>query len=235
MARRPERRSRAPRGQPAAASSKNRRETKDRQETDVVEAFMGLAADRDFRDIGLADIAEAAGLSLGQLRARYDGRFALLAEFSRRVDAAVLDREVTEGEEPRDRLFEIAMHRFDALLPYRPALRRIARSARRDLVLARVLHRITLRSQMWMLAAADVRRRGIIGRITLEGMVFAYADVFRTFLDDEDEGLARTMAALDRMLGRGEQWLGWIDRACAFLPDFRGRSGGRQDAAGAGS
>src|SRR5262249_604151 len=114
--------------------------------------------------------------------------------------------------------------------PYRPALRRITRAARRDLILARILHRMALRSQMWLLAAAGIRRRGIVGRLTLEGMGFAQADVFRTFLDDEDEGLARTMAALDRMLGRGEQVLGWVDRLCSFIPDFGDRVRARRGA-----
>ncbi|HZP18988.1 MAG TPA: TetR/AcrR family transcriptional regulator [Bauldia sp.] len=189
----------------------------------AIDALLALAAARDFSRITLADIAAEAGLSLAELRAVADGRFSLLRDFSRRIDEAVLAKGPAEGEEPRDRLFDIYMRRFDALQPYRAALRRLSASARRDPLLAAALHRLARRSQMWMLAAAGVSRGGIAGRVTGEGMVLLYADVMRTFLDDEDPGLARTMAALDRGLTRGETWVGWLDRLCSFLPDLGGR------------
>jgi hypothetical protein len=49
-------------------------------------------------------------------------------------------------------------------------------------------------------------------------LALLFAGVMRTFLDDEDEGLARTMAALDRALGRGERWSGFLDDACRLVP-----------------
>ena len=36
----------------------------------------------------------------------------------------------------------------------------------------------------------------------------------RVWINDEDPGLARTMAALDRELGRGQRWSGFLDQAC---------------------
>jgi hypothetical protein len=38
-----------------------------------------------------------------------------------------------------------------------------------------------------------------------------FASVLRTWVDDEDPGLARTMAALDRALARGQRWSGFLD------------------------
>jgi hypothetical protein len=53
--------------------------------------------------------------------------------------------------------------------------------------------------------------------------------VFRTWLDDDDAGLARTMAALDRRLRSGEQSLQTFDGLCdgvsrILAPFLRGRS-----------
>src|SRR5579871_2226917 len=141
---------------PAAAAG----EPRDR----IIDALMRLAAENDFRDIGLADIAAEAEVPLSTVRRNFDGKLGILAAFSRRVDEQVLDKGPPEGEGPRDRLFEILMRRFEALVPYRDALGRILRSARRDLVLARALHRIAKRSQMWMLVGADIHRGGLIGR-----------------------------------------------------------------------
>jgi hypothetical protein len=47
--------------------------------------------------------------------------------------------------------------------------------------------------------------------------------VLRTFVDDEDEGHARTMAELDRALGRGARLVGLVDDLCRFVPGCRPR------------
>jgi AcrR family transcriptional regulator len=211
MARRPARKTRARRVVAAAPASDPRGK--------VIDALLALAGERSF-GAGLADVAAAAGVPLATLRSLYNGKLGILADFSRRIDEGVLDKGPAEGKEARDRLFEVVMRRFDALAPFRPALGSILAAARRDLALARALHRIARKSQMWMLVAAGIHRGGITGRMAMEGMVFVYANVFRVFLDDEDAGLARTMAALDRGLGRGERWMGWLDRVCSVIPDF---------------
>jgi AcrR family transcriptional regulator len=201
----------------------------------IIDALMRLAAANDFRDIGLADIAAEAEVPLSTLRRNFDGKLAILAGFSRRIDEAVLDKGPADGEGARDRLFEVLMRRFEALVPYRDALRRIIRSARRDLRLARCLHQIAKRSQMWMLVGADIHKGGLIGRLAIQGAVLTYSDVLAVFLDDEDD-LARTMARLDRSLRRGERAMEWLDGICAFIPGMsdrlhdRPRRGGSEEA-----
>ena len=56
----------------------------------IIDAFMALVAERGLVDIGLADIAEAADVSLAELRAEFPGKLAILAAFSKRIDEAVL-------------------------------------------------------------------------------------------------------------------------------------------------
>src|SRR5258708_28737980 len=113
----------------------------------IIDALMRLAAEYDFREIGLADIAAEAEVPLATLRRNFDGKLGIIAGFSRRIDEQVLDKGPGEGEGARDRLFEMLMRRFEALVPYRHGLRRIIRSARRDLRPARCLPRIAKRAQ----------------------------------------------------------------------------------------
>ena len=40
---------------------------------------------------------------------------------------------------------------------------------------------------------------------------------------EDDEGHARTMAALDHELGRGARLIGLLDDLCRFVPRFRRR------------
>jgi AcrR family transcriptional regulator len=189
----------------------------------IIDAFMALVAENGFHRTGLADIAVEAKVPLATLRDAYNGKVAIFADFLRRIDLVVLEGESADSESARDRLFEVLMRRFDALHSYRPALKRIAGAARRDLCLARVLHRLSARSQKWMLAAANIKHGGPVGVLVIEGTVLAFLDAFRVWLDDEDPGLAATMAALDKALRRGERALKLIDDACACIPRVRCR------------
>jgi AcrR family transcriptional regulator len=193
----------------------------------ISDALLELLATRDLADIGLADIAKQAGVSPGTLRDSFDGKVAILANFSRRIDDTVLAGETPEDETPRDRLFEIFMRRFDALRPYAPGLKGLARSARRDPLLAQTLFRHAQTSQQWMLAAAGIHHPGLGGAVAIQGAVLVYVDALRVFLDDDDPGLARTMAALDRSLQRGERIMRLVTEACAILPRRRTAGDGR--------
>jgi hypothetical protein len=69
-----------------------------------------------------------------------------------------------------------------------------------------------------MLSAADISAAGPKGILRGQGLALLYASVLRTWLDDDDPGLARTMAALDRALSRGAWWSGIFDQMCRFIP-----------------
>ena len=181
----------------------------------IVDALVGLLATRSFDAVGLADIAEEAGMSLGELRETYDGKFAMLSDFSRRIDRIVLDGGPAEGETARDRLFEILMRRFDALEPYKSAIRSVTRAARCDLCLMRVLRHNALRSAQWMLVAADAEKKGLLAAMALGGLAMVNAEALRTWLDEDDPGLAKTMATLDGGLARGARAMTIADGVCA--------------------
>lgn len=183
----------------------------------VVDALMRLLAERRLGSITLADIAAEADVSLGELREAFVGKSAILAAFSRRIDRLVLDGGAGEGDTPRDRVFDVMMRRFDALAPHKDAIRSLARTARCDPCLAGFLACISRRSIKWMMVAADADRPGVLGAVAAKGLALVYADVARTWLDDDDPGLAKTMAALDRGLERGARIMDTAHRICACL------------------
>lgn len=182
--------------------------------TVAVEAFMGLLAARPYTEISLTDIAEAAGLKPSALRLTVSGKPDLLAAFAGKIDAAVLDDrdEAMFDQPPRDRLFDVLMTRLDALVPYKSALTQLRKDVMRDPALAMCLNGIAVRSQGWMLAAAGISIPGMKGRMVQQGLALSFARVLETFLDEEDESLPRTMAALDREFDRGEDWLNRLDK-----------------------
>jgi hypothetical protein len=104
------------------------------------------------------------------------------------------------------------------------------RSAARNPGLAFALNGLAVRSQQWMLTAADIGASGPRGMVRAQGLALLFASVLRTWINDEDEGLARTMAALDRALARGQRWSGFLDdlfripaSACRLRPRRRRR------------
>lgn len=185
-----------------------------RQRQSVISAFLGLLSEKDFAEIGLDEIAARSSLSLAELRAAFDSKLAIYEAFARDIDEAVLAEDVTDmaDEPPRERLFDVLMRRLDALGPHRAALRGLARSARQDPLLAASLNRTALISQRWMLTAAGIRFEGLLGAAVTQGLVVSFARVLRVFLDEEDHGMPRTMAALDRELRRAQSSFERLER-----------------------
>jgi AcrR family transcriptional regulator len=196
----------------------------------IIDALLTLAAARDYDKIGLSAIAREAGLPLADMRELYESKFAIVTAFSHGFDRAVLGGGRAEGETARDRIFEILMRRFDALEAHKAAVKSIARAARRDICLGSALHRNAQRSIKWLMSAADVEKSGMLGFMALEGLVLVNGDALRTWLDDDDPGLARTMAALDRGLTRGESAINFVDRICSRFVDLTRRDRARRGA-----
>ena len=218
MARRPRRNPREPHGASGEDSAPIEPNAPARDR--IIAALMALVAERPIEEVGFADIAGRAGVSLADLRQEFGGKLAILAAYVKDIDRKVLaggDADLAE-EPPRERLFDVLMRRLEALAPHRPAIRSLMRSARRRVSLALVLNSLAVRSQQWMLTAASIDAAGPRGWLRAQGVAFLYARVLRTFVEDEDPGLARTMAALDRALGRGQRWSGYLDDLCSLAP-----------------
>jgi AcrR family transcriptional regulator len=198
-----------PRPQPTTPKSERER---------IIETFMALLAEKRFEEIGLGEIATRAGISLAELRAQFGSTFAILAAQIKEIDRDVLrgdDADMAE-EPPRERLFDILMRRLEALEPHKEAVRSLARSAARNPGLALALNGLSVRSQQWMLTAADIAASGPRGMFRAQGLAMLFASVLRTWIDDDDPGKARTMAALDRALARGQRWSGFLDDVCSI-------------------
>jgi AcrR family transcriptional regulator len=222
MARKP---ARAKSDTPARAKSDTPAQPTGNDRDRIVAAFLALLAEKSFERISLGEIATSAGVSLGAMRAEFGSTLAIYAAHVKAIDRAVLDG--GEGdmaeEPPRERLFDVLMRRIELLTPHKEAVRSILRSAGRNPGLALALNSLAVRSQQWMLTAADIHASGPRGMLRAQGLALLWARVLRTFVNDEDEGHARTMAELDRALGRGARLIGLLDDLCRFVPRFRPR------------
>lgn len=232
MARKPQRSRPAPKKTPALPPPGGT----DREK--IISAFMALLAEKRFEEIGFGDISARTGLSLAACRGEFGSTLAIFAAHMKDLDRKVLagaSGDMTD-EPPRERLFDVLMRRVETMAPYREATRSLLKSVARNPGLALALNGLAVRSQTWMLTAADIDAAGPRGMIRAQGLAMLFASVLRTWVDDEDEGLARTLAALDRALARGQRWSGMLDDLCRFSPGkcrsrFRRRRGEEAEAA----
>src|SRR5258707_6207742 len=171
MARKASRKSAA---RPTSRGSKSERER-------IIEAFMALLAEKPIERIDFAEIAKSAHVSLSDLRGIFASTLAILAAQMREIDRAVLaggDAELAD-EPPRERLFDVLMRRLEVLAPHKAAVRSLMRSASRNAGLALALNSLGVRSQQWMLTAADIAAsgpRGMVRAQGLAGVFFARTD-----------------------------------------------------------
>jgi len=195
------------------------REPKDR----LIDAALALAAERGWSRITLAEIAQKAGLSLAELHHTAPGKGHLLRLWLQRIDAQILAGPAPDpGDSTRDRLFEVLMRRLDALKPNKAALASIVDSLSRDPVQAFCGWPALLRSMAWMLEAAGIDASGLKGALRTRGLAAVWLATLRTFLTDESEDMAATMAALDRALKRAEPFGRALDGAVAVAPQRAG-------------
>jgi AcrR family transcriptional regulator len=191
----------------------------------IVGALMQLLAEKPIERIDLNEVAARAKVSLTRLREEFASTLSILAAQMKEIDRAVLDGIDADmaKEPPRDRLFDVLMRRLEALAPYKLSVRSLMRSAMCNPGLALALNGLGVRSMRWMLAAAEIKTSGTKGALRAQGLALIFAQVLRDWVHDDDPGLARTMAELDRGLSRGESWSRLLDDVCNVMPRPRRR------------
>ena len=201
-----------PRSTPASAPPPRGTSNRDK----ATDALMALLTEHPFEEIGLAEVAGRAGLKLSALRTEFGSVMAIYAAHVKDIDRIVLDGGDDMAEEPpRERLFDVLMRRLEAMAPYKDAVRSVMNSARRHPSLGLALNAMAVRSQAWMLEAAGIGASGPRGALRAQGGALMFARVLAVWVD-EDEGVDRTMAALDRGLASAERWDGFVGDLCAL-------------------
>lgn len=188
----------------------------------IVDAALRLAATHGWNGLSLGHIAQEAGIGLAEFRKEFSSKAEILAAYTRMVDDAVLAKVGAADAtlSSRDRLFDVLMTRFELMAPQKQGLRRIAADLRSHPGESLAQFGVAARSIYWMLAAAGIDVEGGRGALRIPGVMSIYAHAFDIWLEDDDPGLARTMAALDSRLRRGERFVQRLDDIGAAASRF---------------
>ncbi|KAF0182287.1 MAG: hypothetical protein FD124_2042 [Alphaproteobacteria bacterium] len=165
---------------------------------------LALAADRPWREVTIFDIAKAAETDIASLAglAPSDASDILDDHFDRAAAQGVTSIDTTQGL--RDRLFDLAMRRFEAMEPHRFAI--IALDRTQDgLGQAQAFARAG-RTARWLLTLAGETVDGVDGAAKVQGLAVVLTRAHAAWKNDADGDFTRTMAALDKGLRDAETW-----------------------------
>jgi AcrR family transcriptional regulator len=182
----------------------------------LLDAALEVIAEQGWREATMGEIALRAGVSLARVYAVFPSRMHLLAALLARTDRQVLTAPAADAaENPRDRLFDVLMRRFDVLQAHKGAYTRLVRELPWDPPAMLALLLRLRRAMRWMVEAAGLSPSGPAGYLRRRGLALIYLNALRTWVADDSPDMARTMAALDRDLRRA-------DALVHRLPGFSG-------------
>jgi len=167
---------------------------------------LALAGERNWREVTIFDIANAAKVEVASLSGLSPSDAADIVDdhFDRAAATGVTSVDATQGL--RDRLFDLAMRRFEAMEAHRfavVALDRVQDGLGQAAAFARAG-----RTARWLLTLAGETVDGVDGVAKVQGLAVVLTRAHAAWKNDTDGDFTRTMAALDKGLRDAETWAG---------------------------
>lgn len=165
--------------------------------TKAVEAALALAREADWAKISLAEIARQAGIPLSEFYNRLD-KDGIVSAIDQHFDLATSAEPISSDETLRERIFDAAMLRFEAMEDHRSAIKSIRKSWKYAPLPRLKAARRRTRTARWLLTCAEADFRGLSARaIILSGILSRAEDAWEK---EDSPDFTRTMAQLDRDL-----------------------------------
>ena len=171
-------------------------------------AALKVAVDKPWRDATIFDLAAAAAAPIEDFAGATLGDAIDAVEESFDAEAAKGLRAVDWTVRVRDRLFDVAMRRFEAMERVRGGVRAIEITMERDPAALAHQHIRAVRSARWLLTLAGLDADGVGGAARAQGFALILTQARAAWRLDDAGDFVKTMAALDKALRQAEQTFG---------------------------
>lgn len=175
----------------------------------IIDAALDMAVEKSWENVTLHDIAERAGIPFEDLAKEVDEKSRILAMYEVCLNRSVFENLGGGGkqdENPRDRLFDIMMERFELMGDRKAAIKSISMSFYSDPKQAILGAPHLAASMNWMLEVSGIDTFGVRGALKVAGLTAIYMKVLKDWIKDDTEDMSVTMASLDRTLGTVEKF-----------------------------
>lgn len=163
----------------------------------ALEAALKLAVEKPWNSISLAEIARAANKTLADFYGEID-KDGLVDELDKRLDKACCSEPVDADTSLRERIFDVAMLRFEAMEDHREAILSIRKSWMLDPVRRLKAAARRTRTAKWILTCAEEDGPALSARsVVLSGILFRAEEAWEK---ETSPDFTRTMSQLDRDL-----------------------------------
>ena len=179
----------------------------------ILSAALDVAANHPWEFVAMKQIADAAGVTVADVTARFQTKSDIVAAIIDALDSDVEEvfTVVDEDAPMRDRLFDVLMERIELANQNRAAHISFFKSFgwTKEATCADIS--VLKFSMTRMAKCAGMDTDGIFGNIQLAGLSLAYLWVLLTWVNDTSPDLGKTMAELDRTMGRAESLMNYIN------------------------
>lgn len=183
----------------------------------LAEAALKRAAAKGWRGITLHELASLARRAVADFYPLTAGdAFDCVDEFFDR--AAAENAPAPNLEEPaRERLFDAAMRRFEAMEPHRAGVLALEKAIGLDPIGQGSLISRQSRTARWLLALAGEEANGVAAAARAQALAFVMREARAAWAKDDAGDFAKTMAALDKGLRRSDEFFDQVGKVAAGL------------------
>ena len=170
-------------------------------EEQIRKATFKLVRSEGWQWITFSKIAEETNLREEKVRELFPSKYAIFFSLIGDVDEIIRSEASSfQTGAVRERLFDIIMARFDALLPYKSEIKSILCHFPINPLAIMELAFKNMHSMRLMLEISNVQTSGWQGKIRIKGLMLIYVNTFRVWLNDDSPDMSKTMASLDASL-----------------------------------
>lgn len=172
----------------------------------ILSAALDVAATHPWEFVAVKQIADVAGLTVKDVTLRFPTKSDIVAAIIDALDSEVEEvfSVVDEDAPMRDRLFDVLMERIELANQNRAAHISFFKSFGWTKESTCIDIAVLKSSMTRMAKCAGMETEGLFGGIYLTGLSLAYLWVLLTWVKDTSPDLGKTMAELDKTLGRAE-------------------------------